>query len=315
MLAGITVQGCQRADSVGASQIVPTSPKIETTQQANTQSDIGSSSEASSSEMVPVSIIIDGEENPSATSTASAKPSLTVYFDAPIASPIEQATQSTEMPSQNVEAMPLQPETIKDIVKKIEKGTPDDEIIEDGRTVQMYSTPLKNGMSLILAKETIQKNWNEDQSNVVFYDRGTEYVAYNTVQFARRYIDGNAAELRFGKGRSSAIIRNAYMTPDPSQVSVLLTSRHLDDSLDYLARNKTISLYQQSEGTDPVTLQRVINSGGRVLDTTGFLREWEWLLDQEQGNYVYSIGRQSDGRFKRESVGDPVEINPSSNIK
>ncbi len=312
-LTGVTIQGCTRTDG---SAPLPTGASIETVTPAIreeggklspqvivTESELGdpivtigekdSTKKSTTPEEVSVSIVLDGDEQPSLEKQ----------------SPSNSGSQGTEFSS-------LEPERLKDVIKSMEKNEADDAIVEDGRTVQIYSTKLKNGTTFINVKETVQHDWDSMQSNVVFYDKGARYVAYNTVQFGTHYLgEDMKQELRFGKGKTSAIVRNAYVTSDPSKVSVLLSSRRVDDSLGFLTRNGDVSIIHQREENDPITSQRTTNIGGYVESTNDFLHEWEWLLDQSKSNHVYGVGYQSNGRFTRESIGDPLEINPSGNIE
>ncbi len=336
-LAGMTVQGCSRVDGNGAAPL-PTGPDVEmnlpTPKKAAEGSFVpkivvtevalgepivtigGSNAEegsknASESEEVPILIIIDETEQPKQNQELNVPP--TGQPGEPTASiPVLPTEQQIQVPSQEFSS--LEPERLKDVAKKMEQGVADDEIIEQGRTVQVYSTKLNNGMSFVLVKENVDKQWDGKQSSVVFYDKAAQYVAYNTVKFGTRYLNDGTQELRFGKGKSSAIIRNAYMTPDPSGVSVLLSSREVKDSVDFLTGNKSISIYQQREETDPVTYQQTINIGGYVDRPTDFMREWDWLLDQSSGKHIYSIDLQPDGTFKEGSKSS-VEINPTHNLE
>lgn len=338
VLSGIVVQGCSRVDS-GVASGIPTSPSfsmdprqtIATKQAEKTGiapkiifqeaapeepivTIMGPDTAATKSageEEVPISIILDG---PTEEATQSQKPTLTVSFDGPTTMQPGETLQQSNPEQPPVEFSTLEPERLKDIIKKVEKGPADDEIYENGRRVEVYSAPLKNGLSLIHVKESVGSHWDAAQSNVIFYDKNNQYVAYNTVQFGKRTLNDGTQEIRFGKGKSSAIIRNAYVTQDPSGVSVLLTTRNIDESLDILSRSRYVSIKNSREEMDPVTFQRTANIGGYVANTIGFLREWEWQLDESGGNRVYSVGRQSDGKFRRESIGDPVEINPSDNM-
>ena len=217
------------------------------------------------------------------------------------------------MPAQQEDFPSFEPERLKDVVKNVEKGPADDEIIEQGRMVQIYSAPLKNGMTLVLVKERITKEWDGKQSTVAFYDSAQQYVAYNTVTFGKRFLPDGTQELRFGKGKPSAIVRNAYLASDPSRVSVLLSSREVDDSIDFLTRNGGLSVYQHREETDPVTNQKTVNIGASVISKTIFMNELEWLLDQSSKEHIYSLDLQSNGKFKKSSES-VVEINPTKNL-
>lgn len=333
VLTGVTVQGCTRVGSE-ASSIIPTSPAIETNQ-TEAQSKTGivpriiikegapeepiitimgpepSASSSAQQEEVPVTILIDGPAEMPSPPDGSL--SLSENQTTPEATVSEGSTPHPDIPDEVFTS--LEPEKLSQTIKRIERGIADDEISENGRQVEIYSSPLKNGMSVVLVKETIQKYWPETQSSVVFNDEGTFYVAYNTVKFGTRMRGDGIQELRFGKDKSSAIVRNAYVTTDPSKVSVLLSTRRVDDSWQFLANNGALSIYQNREETDPVTLQKTINIGGYVVDQQKWMREREYLLDQSESNRIYSIGRQSDGRFRRESLGDPLEINPTKNLE
>ncbi|MEK7648308.1 MAG: hypothetical protein AAB400_00130 [Patescibacteria group bacterium] len=336
-LTGLTVQGCSRVDG-NTSVPLPTGPAIETKQPVQNTSESGgfvpniivteaepeapvitiggsaaSKETIGPSEEVPITIILDGGEPMPTSTPQSENPALTVSFDGTTTSPIETQASVSAVPALQAEFSSLEPERLKDVAKKIEQGTADDEIVENGRIVQIYSTKLKNAMSLVLVKETVDKQWDGTQSSVVFYDKTNGYVAYNTVAFGKRYLGNDAYELRFGKGKSSAIVRNAYVTPDVSGVSVLLSSREVEDSVNFLTRNKSISIYQQRQETDPVTDQRTVNIGGYVEKQNEFMREWEWLLDQSSGKHIYSLDVQPDGTFKEASKSS-VEVNPTKNL-
>ncbi len=336
-LAGITVQGCSRVDGDAATSLptapsvemnVPTPkkaaeggfvPKITFTEAAPEEPivTIGGmaageqTTSASESENIPITIILDGPVQPEQNQGLDTPP-LTQQGEPTASIPVLPTEQQIQAPSQEFSS--LEPERLKDVAKKLEQGTADDEIIEQGRKVQVYSTRLNNGMSFVLVKENVDKKWDSKQSSVVFYDKAAQYVAYNTVKFGTRYLNDGTQELRFGKGKSSAIIRNAYMTPDPSGVSVLLSSREIKDSVDFLTGNKSISIYQQREETNPITLQQTMNIGGYVDKPIEFMREWDWLLDQSSGKHIYSLDRQFDGTFKEGSKSS-VEINPTHNLE
>lgn len=340
IVAGTTVQACTRVGSE-ASTGLPTGPAIETTRSA-VKADGGVVPKIIIKEGAPEEpvITIMGPE-PQGTPSAQQEVPVTITLDGPTQSPTQEQSKFTTpfdepagLPNKNPSTQPatesqgssphpeisddafvsLEPEKLANVIKKIEQGSADDEISENGRHVEIYSSPLKNGMSVVLVKETIQKNWPEMQSSVVFYDENVRYVAYNTVQFGTHARPDGVQELRFGKGKSSAVVRNAYVTLDPSNVSVLLSTRRLDDSWGFLANKGAVSIYQNREEINPVTLQKTINVGAYVVDPQKWMSEQEWLLDQAESNHIYSVGRQSDGHFRRESIGDPLEINPSKNL-
>ena len=337
VLAGLTVQGCKRVGDGEGVAPLPTGAQIDTRQQAAGKTEGGlvpkiivteaapeepivtilgpsSTEKASGSEPVSVSITLDGGEQTLSSPPQSERPPLTISFDGPTDSPIQAGDATASgMPTQQEDFPSFEPERLKDVAKNAEKGPADDEIIEQGRTVQIYSAPLKNGMTLVLVKEHITKEWDGKQSTVAFHDSEYDYVAYNTVVFGKRFLPNGTQELRFGKGKPSAIVRNAYLASDPSRVSVLLSSREVDDSIDFLTRNGGLSVYQHREETDPVTNQKTVNIGASVISKTIFMNELEWLLDQSSKEHIYSLDLQSNGKFKKSSES-VVEINPTKNL-
>lgn len=241
--------------------------------------------------------------------TKSEKPTLTVRWGDEMPGQASVSAELFPRPTPVTIETPRDIKTLKERIEELEKTIPDERIEENGRTIEVFHTP----EGIIDVKQTIAKTWNGNSASVLFYDTMKNYLAQNGVSFTQRahYEIGSEhpiQELKFDKGKSTAVVRSIYVSYDPSKVRILTVPYDLENSLYNLSGQDIIDIVQKRDDVQEHTGRRIGNIGAYVMDTNAFLQRFFELSSYINDRGAYLIGYQKDKKFRTERNGDPSEI-------